>query len=181
MNFGVSPGSPKAFCWCILSSSFALQVIWNSHGSFSKAKKTPMVNSSNLLHYKCHKIPHSYSHIIWESYAFYFNLKSSDTYFLNFHTSVIAFIIWFWVFSSLEDKIICGLLGPSSKHSDTSSRRENDCTNIYHWHQHKYYRNTDFLAYFQVMSAFKRTWSHFSIWICSLKRLGKICSIPYEH
>lgn len=57
--------------------------------------------------------------------------------------------------------------------------RENDCTNIYHWHQHKYYRNTDSLAYFPAMAAFKISWSHFSVWDCSLKALDKIYSISY--
>lgn len=140
-----------------------------------------MINSSSLLPYKCHKMLHSNLHFIWKSYIYYFNLKSSDIYFLNFHTLVIASRLWFWVFCSLEDKIICGLLRPSSKHSDSSSRRENDCTNICHWHQHKYYGSTDSLAYFPAMAAFKRTWSHFSIWLCSLKLFGKICSISYGH
>lgn len=113
---------------------------------------------------------------------------SSDIYFLNFHVLVVTSIIWFWLFCSLEDEIICGLLGPSSKHSDTSNKggreiqgRENDCTNIYHWHQHKYYRNTDSLAYFPAMAAFKISWSHFSVWDCSLKALDKIYSISYGH
>jgi len=136
-----------------------------------------IIISFSLLHFKCSKNSHSDLHIFWEICIFDFYLKSSDICFPNLHTPVRASIIWsFQVFCSLADKIFCGQLGQSSKHSDISSRTAQIfITGI----------STSIIET-QTPWLFSQSWQFkenlkplFNL--ISLKVLGKIYSISYGH